>query len=306
MLIRPSLKPLTPDFQRLSEVEHRTTMASNGCLLNIFETHQKAERVQLRFDGFTVTSMLRGKKVLNLQNGPVAYLPGQSYVLPSSELMDIDFPEASIEEPTQCTALVIENNYLNQTLAYFNGQFAKELASDSTWDLDASMQMLINDWRMVQLSDELYETMKHRDSMLDMRVDLKLKELVLSIIQIQRRSACLNQENDPNLTNRIAEVVQYLKRNALKTHIAMKDLPKMACMSKSTFYRLFVNELGISPLNFIQEQRVARAKHLLASTDLAVKEVCFDSGFSDPNYFTRVFKMTTGVSPQRYRTSNKR
>lgn len=304
MAIQLSTKPLTPDYQRISEVEHRTTFASSSCLLNIFETHQKAERVQLRFDGFTVTSMLRGKKLLNLQDGPVSYLPGQSYVLPSSELMDIDFPDASIDQPTQCTALVIEDQYLDQTLAYFNEQLAHETSSESMWDLNNSIQMLINDWRMVQLSDELYETMKYRDSLLDMRVDLKLKELVLSIIQSQRRSASLNQEDAPNLTNRIAEVVRYLKRNALKTQIAMKDLPRMACMSKSSFYRLFVHELGVSPLNFIQEQRVARAKLLLASTDLAIKEVCYDCGFSDPNYFTRVFKMITGVSPQRYRASN--
>ncbi|WP_418055576.1 helix-turn-helix domain-containing protein [Priestia megaterium] len=40
-----------------------------------------------------------------------------------------------------------------------------------------------------------------------------------------------------------------------------------------------------------------KAKHLLSTTSLSIQQISFSIGFSDPNYFSRVFKNQTGVSP---------
>src|SRR6218665_1702824 len=110
---------LPTSYDRLtSEVEQRTSFSLNNCELNIFETHRKAENVKLTFGGFTITSMLRGKKMLQ-EPGQIRlkdYLPGESYILRPDSEMVINFPEANSLNPTQCTALVIEDGYLQKQL----------------------------------------------------------------------------------------------------------------------------------------------------------------------------------------------
>jgi AraC-like DNA-binding protein len=73
----------------------------------------------------------------------------------------------------------------------------------------------------------------------------------------------------------------------------------MAYVSKSNFFKMFKDELGTSPNEFILQERINRAKELLASQN-SIKETAYQTGFSDANYFTRVFKQLVGVTPKSY------
>ena len=48
-------------------------------------------------------------------------------------------------------------------------------------------------------------------------------------------------------------------------------------------------------------RRMERAKHLLKNPDKSIKEICAEVGYSDPNYFSRIFKKYQGVSPTEYK-----
>ena len=68
--------------------------------------------------------------------------------------------------------------------------------------------------------------------------------------------------------------------------------------------RLFKQEMGRTPSDYLTEKRVENAKKLLAcgsTPELSVAEIAFICGFYDSNYFTRVFKKETGVLPTAYR-----
>jgi AraC-like DNA-binding protein len=62
---------------------------------------------------------------------------------------------------------------------------------------------------------------------------------------------------------------------------------------------MFKDELGTSPNEFILQERINKAKELLASQN-SIKETAYQTGFSDTNYFTRVFKQLVGVTPKSY------
>lgn len=62
--------------------------------------------------------------------------------------------------------------------------------------------------------------------------------------------------------------------------------------------KLFERHLHLSPLGFLNRTRVDKAVELLRRTDMSVKEVCFACGFSSPQYFARVFKQHTGMTPR--------
>lgn len=89
-------------------IENRTIYSLENCELNLFETYQQAALVPLNFNDLVLTSMLKDKKVVHLFEKEVFnYLPGQSVIIPANVMMKIDFPEATLETPTQCIALAI-------------------------------------------------------------------------------------------------------------------------------------------------------------------------------------------------------
>jgi AraC-like DNA-binding protein len=81
------------------------------------------------------------------------------------------------------------------------------------------------------------------------------------------------------------------------------DLPILAGvagLSRTHFAQWFRQRVGQSPMRYVRERRVERAKVLLTSTDLTVEQVAGQVGFKDPAHFNRVFKNVVGVPPLRH------
>jgi transcriptional regulator GlxA family with amidase domain len=87
----------------------------------------------------------------------------------------------------------------------------------------------------------------------------------------------------------------------LDESLALTDLAGHARMSVRTFVRRFNEEVGMSPGRWIVQQRVARARHLLESTDLAVDQIAHEVGFATGASLRQHLRAAIGVSPQAYR-----
>jgi AraC-like DNA-binding protein len=290
--------PVTPHSLLRTEIEQRTTFSLNRCELNVFETHRRAEKVRLTFGGFTITSMLRGKKILHGGSKPLSYIPGETYLVDASEEMVIDFPEAHYQNPTQCTALVIEEDYLNKQITYINEHFPRNPELKQEWKLNLQQAFLRNDKTIAELSTRLVRIFRSTDPLKDVLVDLKLKELVLALMRVQNNTTLFADPAQGN--ERFQAVIEYIRTN-ITSEISLAQLSKMACMSKSVFYRTFASEFGMSPSQLLLQEKINHAKKLLTDTGMAVKEICYASGFSDPNYFSRAFKKLEGITPLEYK-----
>lgn len=124
------------------------------------------------------------------------------------------------------------------------------------------------------------------NSQKDIMADFALKELLIRLMQTQARG--MVEKNIVKNKSRIGFVVDYIKRN-LHQKLSIDSIAKLAYVSKSNFFKMFKDELGTSPNDFILQERISRAKELLAS-QTSIKETAFQTGFSDTNYFTRVFR----------------
>lgn len=83
------------------------------------------------------------------------------------------------------------------------------------------------------------------------------------------------------------------------------DLEKFAAdnnIGYSWFRRMFKNYTGLSPRQYCLQLKIMRAKELLLSTDLSVKEISYELGFESIHYFSRMFKQKTGKSPSEFRS----
>ncbi|MGW5310318.1 GlxA family transcriptional regulator [Nocardia thailandica] len=83
--------------------------------------------------------------------------------------------------------------------------------------------------------------------------------------------------------------------------ITMGELAERAGMSKRTFARRFVDEVGLSPGRWLIQQRVARARHLLEVSDLSVEQIAGRVGFATGASLRQHFQAAVGVAPLAYR-----
>lgn len=277
-------------------VENRTVYSLDNCELNLFETYQESALVPLKFNDLVVTSMLRGKKVMHLFDDPgFDYLPGETVIVPSNVEMKIDFPEASINNPTQCLALAIDHNKINDTLAFLNERYPKE---DEIWKLNHENYSFYNNTELASTINKLIRECMSYSVTKDALVDLALQELLVRIIQtqtVQRIDHSTSTETDSG----IYIITEYIRKNITK-NISIKELSDKACMSTTSFYRYFKRELGMSPIEFILTEKIKQAKTLLKTSGIQINEVCFMSGFDDCNYFIRLFKKYEGITPKQY------
>ncbi|WP_428233121.1 AraC family transcriptional regulator [Flavobacterium sp.] len=279
-------------------VENRTVYNLNHCELNLFETYESSQLVPLKFNDFVVTSMLRGKKVMHLFDDPgFDYLPGETVVIPSNVEMKIDFPEASRENPTQCLALAIDKTKITDTLNFLNERYPKE-GSNTYWQLNYQNYFFYNNVDLASTINKLIKECMSTSITKDALADLTLQELLIRIIQTQTVKS-IDEGIAIHTNNPIFEVTEFIRLN-LKENINMKNLSEKACMSPASFYRFFRRELGMSPIEYVLNEKIKHAKKLLRNPGIQINEVCYLSGFEDANYFIRLFKKHEGITPKQY------
>ena len=93
-----------------------------------------------------------------------------------------------------------------------------------------------------------------------------------------------------------------LLRSEHRRNLALADLARAAHMSVFHFARRFKITTGFTPMEYLEKYRISRAQELILSEPgFSLKEIASGAGYSDPAYFSRVFRKCTGVSPSEYR-----
>ncbi|MDG4652126.1 helix-turn-helix domain-containing protein [Chryseobacterium arthrosphaerae] len=287
---------LRKENQLLSLVENQTKFNLNNCEFSIYETHKAAFGVKLHFENIAFTAMLRGKKHMKLDNktGYFDYFPGESILVAPGETMVIDFPEAD-DTPTQCISLSLNPDFIENSLNYLNYNLPK-VDESSQWNIQLDEYFLFNNQALASATNNIMRIAMDDNSQKDIMADFALKELLIRLMQTQARS--MVEKNIVKNRSRIGFVVDYIKRN-LHQKLSIDSIAKLAYVSKSNFFKMFKDEFGTSPNDFILQERINKAKELLASQN-SIKETAYQTGFSDTNYFTRVFKQLVGVTPKSY------
>lgn len=288
---------LSSPKQLKKAVENRRAYTMNACELNVFETYSPSNLVSLKFDDLVITNMLRGKKVMHLLSNPgFDYLPGETVLVPANIEMLIDFPEASFDKPTQCTALAIDRSQLVNTINYLNEHYPLDDGKKS-WKFSLDNFHFKNSVSITETLNKLLRISVGNDLYKDVLVDLALKELLIRVMQTQQIE--MVDRRQAIGSSSIDYIVQYV-RDHISDKLNIEDLCTKVCMSKAVFYRAFKRELGVSPLEFIIRERIRLAKQYLSTPNSSIKEACFVAGFNSINYFNRIFKKHEGLTPGAY------
>lgn len=90
-------------------------------------------------------------------------------------------------------------------------------------------------------------------------------------------------------------------RESLEVDLTIQQVAEELGVSYSNFRKLFKEFTGISPALYQQDLRLQRAKELLATTTLSIKEIAYRLRFESPDYFSSKFKIKTGKKPSEFR-----
>jgi AraC family transcriptional regulator of arabinose operon len=101
---------------------------------------------------------------------------------------------------------------------------------------------------------------------------------------------------DPRIEWAVAEIGRRMGDG-----VTIADLARAVNLSQSRFAHLFREHMGTSALHYLRQRRLERARLLLESTFLSVKEVMAAVGCNDPSHFSRDFRRAYGASPRAWR-----
>jgi AraC family L-rhamnose operon transcriptional activator RhaR/AraC family L-rhamnose operon regulatory protein RhaS len=99
---------------------------------------------------------------------------------------------------------------------------------------------------------------------------------------------------------RIAESITYIENNYTQS-LTIDKIAQKAHLSRRHFTRIFKENYHLSPYEYIMNLRMKHASKLLRNSNLKITFVASQSGFDDPNYFSRIFKSKKGMTPSKYR-----
>lgn len=91
-----------------------------------------------------------------------------------------------------------------------------------------------------------------------------------------------------------------------KEDISMEQTAEYVNLSPHYFSKMFRQHVGETFIDYVTRLRMDEAKRLIAEERLSLKEICYEVGYKDPNYFSRVFKKSTGITPSEYRQQHEK
>jgi transcriptional regulator GlxA family with amidase domain len=108
----------------------------------------------------------------------------------------------------------------------------------------------------------------------------------------------------PKQDERIHAIVAELQSNFMND-VDFDDVAKKCGMSRRTFFRYWNKMIDQTPQAFLTNIRLMHAAGFLSHTNMSINEVCRNTGFNDPAYFSNKFKKYYNMSPSEYRISKR-
>lgn len=146
-------------------------------------------------------------------------------------------------------------------------------------------------------------------------VRLMLQTELIKLAQNPRRALEAGQEmidlalayRDRNVISRYGEILRqardYIESNVHRPDMTLQDVAGHVALSNNHFSTVFSQEMGLTFTEYVTRVRLERAKHLLSSTSCRSVEIAAAIGYSDPHYFSYLFKKQVGLSPRDFRKS---
>ncbi len=161
------------------------------------------------------------------------------------------------------------------------------------------------DGRLARLAGDLVDEMLEETAGQEVIIAAIIEQIVVHLLRRYanvRRSDELELSRAGFVDRRIRRAVELMHSN-LERDLQLEEIAAAAHVSPFHFARLFKKLTGATPHAYLAMLRAARARTLLAETDLSITEVGARVGYSSSSHFAKAFRQATGLSPRAFRAA---
>ncbi|MGG1551580.1 helix-turn-helix domain-containing protein [Paenibacillus ferrarius] len=105
---------------------------------------------------------------------------------------------------------------------------------------------------------------------------------------------------DTHADTRIHTIIHFLNAHPHRMP-EIKELAELVQLSESHLRKLFIKQTGQAPLHFVHSLKIEQAKKQLTASSKPVSQIAYELGIDNANYFSRMFRLKTGLTPLQYR-----
>jgi len=268
--------------------------------VSIYDTYEKCRRVRLDSNELMFCGMMTGRKVMhspNIDKGQV-FLPHESFVIAPNNYVEIDFPVASLSEPTSCLTIEIAKEKVNllKDRMCDSQPFIEKATHWETGEPILHTHHSNNTQRLLGRITHLFSE-NHPDR--NALIELNISELIIRMLRHKTRDFLLRYcHRDPEFNSLVA-ALDWINCNLSKP-LDIKQLCRHACMSRSRLYLEFKKNLGCSPVELQQQLRLKLVADRIRKGE-TVTSISYDLGFSSPSHLCSRFKAFFGCTASEYK-----
>ena len=110
---------------------------------------------------------------------------------------------------------------------------------------------------------------------------------------------------DSKMTSRYGSIIlkakEYIDKNYANQNTTLTSVAEYVCLSPNHFSTIFSQECKTTFIEYLTNVRIEKAKQLIKNTDKKGYDIAYECGFSDPHYFSYIFKKNTGLTPREFK-----
>ncbi|BCS80142.1 response regulator transcription factor [Anaerocellum diazotrophicum] len=147
----------------------------------------------------------------------------------------------------------------------------------------------------------IYSMEKFLKDVISIDNEVEIIQKTFEIIQIITSEAAI-QKKTYNSSSIVSQALEYIKNN-FKRNISLEEMSQVLNISPYYFSKIFKKSVGINFKEYLIKLKIEHAQKLLTETNMPIKEIAYEIGFDDPNYFIKAFKKYTGLTPASVRNN---
>lgn len=249
-----------------------------------FETYGPHKHLRLE-----INHVKKGNCMMHLDNESINFVEGDTMII----LSNVNH----VFEAGSGGTTLMQLEFLPEIFSGFDLNFPGcidgiGLASISPFSEENKLIKIVNNIGIMRVVQRIVNEQEGKNSYYQYLVVMYYAELLVLIYRYMSENYLPICQNDA-----LKRAISFIRFNYHKD-ISINDVAIQADISERYLRSLFSQYLNISPLDYLNQIRINKSIELLRNTELSVKEVCFQCGFQSPQYFSRIFKQQTGISPR--------
>lgn len=249
-----------------------------------FETYGPHKHLRLE-----INHVKKGNCMMHLDNESINFVEGDTMII----LSNVNH----VFEAGSGGTTLMQLGFLPEIFSGFDLNFPGcidgiGLGSISPFSEENKLIKIVNNIGIMRVVQRIVNELEGKNSYYQYLVVMYYAELLVLIYRYMSENYLPICQNDA-----LKRAISFIRFNYHKD-ISINDVAIQADISERYLRSLFSQYLNISPLDYLNQIRINKSIELLRNTELSVKEICFQCGFQSPQYFSRIFKQQTGISPR--------